>query len=125
MLIGVPKEIKNNEYRVALTPAGAEALTAAGHDLLIESAAGVGSGFTDDFYERAGVEITNSAEEVWLRAEMILKVKEPTPPEWPRMREGQVIFTYFHFAADEALTRPRAASDREALPTRGGGAPKI
>ncbi len=105
MLIGVPKEIKPDEYRVALTPAGAEMLTQAGHDLVVETNAGVGSGFTDDFYEAAGAEIVDTAEEVWARAEMIMKVKEPIEPEWPRMREGQVLFTYFHFAADEALTR--------------------
>lgn len=105
MLIGVPKEIKPEEYRVALTPAGAEMLTQAGHDLVIERGAGLGSGFTDDFYENAGAEILHTAEEIWAEAEMIMKVKEPIAPEWPRMREGQVIFTYFHFAASEELTR--------------------
>jgi alanine dehydrogenase len=105
MLIGVPREIKTNEYRVALTPAGAEALAVGGHDVLVESGAGDGSGFTDDFYAAAGAEIVDTAEEVWARAEMIMKVKEPIEPEWPRMRPEQVLFTYFHFAASEALTR--------------------
>jgi len=105
MVIGVPREIKTHEYRVALTPAGAEALTAAGHTVILEAEAGVASGFTDDFYHRAGVDVVETAAEVWARAEMIMKVKEPIAPEWPHMRAGQVIFTYFHFAASEALTR--------------------
>ena len=105
MLIGVPKEIKPDEYRVALTPAGAEMLKQAGHDLIIETNAGLGSGFTDDFYENAGAEIVDTSDEVWARAEMIMKVKEPIKPEWPKIREGQVVFTYFHFAADEELTK--------------------
>lgn len=105
MLIGVPKEIKPDEYRVALTPAGAEMLTQAGHELVVEKGAGLGSGFTDDFYENAGATILDTADEVWAKAEMIMKVKEPIAPEWPRMREGQVIFTYFHFAAAEDLTK--------------------
>ena len=105
MLIGVPKEIKPDEYRVALTPAGAEMLTRGGHQVIVEKTAGVGSGFTDDFYEHAGAEIVDTSDEVWQRAEMIMKVKEPIRPEWPKMREGQVLFTYFHFAADEDLTR--------------------
>jgi alanine dehydrogenase len=105
MLIGVPKEIKPDEYRVALTPAGAEMLTGAGHELVVEKGAGLGSGFTDDFYEKAGATILESADEVWSKAEMIMKVKEPIAPEWPRMRPDQLIFTYFHFAASEELTR--------------------
>lgn len=105
MLIGVPKEIKPDEYRVALTPAGAEMLTQSGHEIVVEAGAGLGSGFTDDFYENAGATILDTADEVWAKAEMIMKVKEPIAPEWPRMRSGQVIFTYFHFAASEELTR--------------------
>ena len=105
MLIGVPKEIKPDEYRVALTPAGAEMLVGAGHELVIEKGAGLGSGFTDDFYEDAGATILETAEGVWAKADMIMKVKEPIEPEWPRMRADQVIFTYFHFAASEELTR--------------------
>ncbi|HCK91327.1 MAG TPA: alanine dehydrogenase, partial [Gemmatimonadetes bacterium] len=105
MLIGVPKEIKADEYRVALTPAGAEMLSEDGHDVVMESGAGLGSGFTDDFYAEAGVKVLDTAEEVWAQAEMIMKVKEPIHQELPYMRDGQVIFTYFHFAADESLTR--------------------
>jgi len=105
MVIGVPKEVKREEYRVALTPAGVESLAQAGHAVLIEGGAGLASGFTDDFYQGAGAEIVSGADEIWSRAEMILKVKEPVAEEWPRMRRGQVIFTYFHFAASEALTR--------------------
>jgi alanine dehydrogenase len=105
MLIGVPKEIKPDEYRVAVTPAGAEMMTRAGHRLVVEANAGVGSGFTDDYYEQAGAEIVDGADDVWSRAEMVMKVKEPIEPEWPRIRDEQIVFTYFHFAADEALTR--------------------
>ncbi|NNM31709.1 MAG: alanine dehydrogenase [Gemmatimonadetes bacterium] len=104
MLIGVPKEIKNNEYRVALTPAGAEALIQAGHTVMIQSRAGQESGFTDDFYEGAGVRVVETAEEVWGEAEMIMKVKEPIEPEWPLIRKDQLLFTYFHFAASQPLT---------------------
>ncbi|HUF75052.1 MAG TPA: alanine dehydrogenase [Longimicrobiales bacterium] len=105
MIIGVPKEIKPDEYRVAVTPAGAEMLAQAGHRLVIERGAGVGSGFTDDFYEAAGATLCDGPDEVWAEAEMILKVKEPLEPEWPRMRPGQVVFTYVHFAASAELTR--------------------
>lgn len=105
MLVGVPTEVKNNEYRVAATPAGVEALVAAGHEVLVQAGAGLESGFTDDFYRRSGAEIAAAAEEVWARAEMILKVKEPVESEWPCLREGQVVFTYFHFAASRALTQ--------------------
>ncbi|MEX2472435.1 MAG: alanine dehydrogenase [Gemmatimonadota bacterium] len=105
MLIGVPREIKSDEYRVALTPAGAEDLARAGHEIVVEAGAGLGSGFTDDFYEHAGARVVDTAQEVWAVSEMILKVKEPIEPEWPLMRPGQVLFTYFHFAASEDLTR--------------------
>lgn len=110
MIIGVPKEIKTNENRVALVPAGAETLTAHKHTVLVEKGAGLGSGFSDEAYVRAGARIVDTAEEVWARAEMIVKVKEPIAPEWPRMRKDQVIFTYFHFAADEELTRAHMKS---------------
>ncbi|MGE0355204.1 MAG: alanine dehydrogenase [Gemmatimonadales bacterium] len=105
MIIGVPKEIKTNENRVALVPAGCEALVAAGHTVYLERGAGTGSGFADEAYTSVGGKILATADEVWAKAEMIMKVKEPIAPEWPRMRKGQVIYTYFHFAADEALTR--------------------
>ncbi|MBV9879913.1 MAG: alanine dehydrogenase [Gemmatirosa sp.] len=110
MLIGVPKEIKTNENRVALVPAGAEALVSSGHRVIVETGAGDGSGFSDADYTAVGAEIGATADAVWAAAEMIMKVKEPIEPEWPRMRRGQTIFTYFHFAADERLTRAHLAS---------------
>jgi alanine dehydrogenase len=105
MLIGAPKEIKREEYRVSVTPAGVEALTHGGHRVVVEKGAGLASGFTDNFYAAAGAELAEGPDDIWARADLILKVKEPIEPEWPRMRRGQVIFTYFHFAASEALTR--------------------
>jgi alanine dehydrogenase len=104
MLIGVPKEIKTAENRVALVPGGVEALVQAGHTVYVEQGAGDGSGFQDAAYETAGAEILGTAAEVWQRSEMIMKVKEPIASEWPHMRRGQLIFTYFHFAAAEDLT---------------------
>ena len=104
MKIGVPKEIKTNENRVALVPAGAEALIAAGHSVMIEKGAGEGSGFLDSTYTSVGATVGANADAVWREADMIMKVKEPIKVEWPRMRKGQVIFTYFHFAADKDLT---------------------
>ncbi len=104
MIIGVPKEIKNNENRVALIPAGALALTERGNTVYIETTAGEGSGFPDEAYIEAGAQILGTADEVWEKAEMIMKVKEPIAEEYPRIRENQVVFTYFHFAADEKLT---------------------
>jgi alanine dehydrogenase len=110
MKIGVPKEIKTNENRVALVPAGAEALVAAGHAVIVERSAGEGSGFPDDVYTKAGARIGPDPDAVWRDADMIMKVKEPIKPEWPRIRRGQTIFTYFHFAADEELTRAHLKS---------------
>jgi len=104
MIVGVPKEIKPDEYRVAMIPVGVEELTRAGHKVLIQREAGLGSGISDDEYREAGAEIIDSAEQIWRQAEMIVKVKEPLPEEWPSMQPGQVVFTYFHFAADRALT---------------------
>jgi alanine dehydrogenase len=105
MIVGVPKEIKTNENRVALVPAGAESLASDGHTLLVEQGAGLGSGFSDDAYRAVGAQVVATADEVWAKAELILKVKEPIESEWPRMRKGQVLFTYFHFAASEPLTK--------------------
>jgi alanine dehydrogenase len=102
--IGVAKEIKSDEYRVALTPAGARELVQGGHEVLVETAAGDGSSFFDADYQRAGARIV-SVEDVWGESELLLKVKEPIASEYPRMREGLVLFTYLHIAADEALTR--------------------
>ena len=105
MIVGLPKEIKDNEYRVGLTPAGARALKDAGHQILVETNAGEGSGFENSLYERAGATIIDSADEVWAKAEMIVKVKEPIAVEYPRMRDGQLLFTYLHLAPDRELTR--------------------
>ncbi|MFL5488897.1 MAG: alanine dehydrogenase [Gemmatimonadaceae bacterium] len=104
MKIGVPKEIKTNENRVALVPAGAESLVAAGHNVMIEKGAGDGSGFPDSAYTSVGATVGANADAVWREADMIMKVKEPIKVEWPRMKKGQLIFTYFHFAADKELT---------------------
>jgi alanine dehydrogenase len=105
VIIGLPKEIKDNEYRVGLTPAGVRALTDAKHHVLVEKDAGAGSGFEDELYERAGATILESADDVWAQGEMIVKVKEPIAPEYPRMREGQLLFTYLHLAPDKELTK--------------------
>ncbi|HZO91318.1 MAG TPA: alanine dehydrogenase [Chthonomonadaceae bacterium] len=105
MIVGVPKEIKDNEYRVALVPAGAEALVEAGHTVLVEAGAGLGTGIEDAEYREAGAEIVADHEAIFARAELILKVKEPLPSEYGLLRKGQAVFTYFHFAADEELTR--------------------
>ncbi len=105
VIIGVPKEIKDNEYRVSLTPGGAESLIHAGHRVLVEQGAGAGSGFSDDDYLQGGAEIADTAAEVWAGAEMILKVKEPLPSEYDHLRPGLLLFTYLHLAAGEALTR--------------------
>ncbi len=105
MIVGVPKEIKPDEYRVAMTPAGVEELTRNSHQVLIQSGAGAGSGISDEQYAAEGAEIVADEPEVWARADLVVKVKEPLPNEWPLMRPGQTVFTYFHFAADEALTR--------------------
>jgi alanine dehydrogenase len=105
MLIGIPKEVKTDEYRVAMIPVGVEELTRRGHQVLIEAGAGQGSGISDDQYAQHGAEIVTAAENIWRRADLIVKVKEPVAQEWPRMRPRQMVFTYFHFAADEALTK--------------------
>ncbi len=105
MIVGVPKEIKTREYRVGMTPAIAKAYITAGHTVLIEKSAGEGAGLPDSEYERVGAKIVKSADEVWKRAEMIVKVKEPVEPEYSRMQEGQIIYTYFHLAAVPELAK--------------------
>lgn len=105
MIVGVPREIKADEYRVAMLPIGVEELRRAGHDVLVERGAGQGSGLTDAEYEAAGATLVNSHEDVFAAADLVVKVKEPLPSEWPLLRPGQILFTYFHFAADEELTR--------------------
>lgn len=104
MIIGVPKEIKNNEYRVGLVPGGVRTLTAAGHDVLIQKGAGDGSGIPDSDYQRAGAELLESIEDVYDRAEMIVKVKEPLPAEYGLIKENQILFTYLHLAPAPELT---------------------
>jgi len=105
MIVGVPREIKSDEYRVAMLPVGALELSQAGHTVLIEAGAGQGSGIADAQYHAAGATIVNEAAHIWADAEFVVKVKEPQPSEWPLLKPGQVLFTYFHFAADLALTR--------------------
>jgi alanine dehydrogenase len=105
MIVGVPREIKTDEYRVAMIPVGVEELTRAGHKVLIQAGAGQGSGISDEEYAANGAEIVVATEAIWKTADLIVKVKEPLADEWPLMRSGQMVFTYFHFAADEPLTR--------------------
>ena len=104
MIIGVPKEIKNNENRVGMTPAGVAELVKKGHTVYIQTNAGANSGFTDDVYQAVGAKILPSIDEVYAIADMIVKVKEPIEPEYKLIKKGQVVFTYFHFAADRVLT---------------------
>lgn len=103
MIVGVPSEIKSDEYRVAMIPVGVEELTRAGHKVLVQAGAGTGSGISDERYAESGAEIVPDAATIWKRSEMIIKVKEPLSDEWPSMQAGQVVFTYFHFAADEKV----------------------
>src|SRR5712691_5702589 len=95
MIVGVPSEIKTDEYRVAMIPVGVEELTRAGHKVLIQAGAGQGSGISDEQYRQNGADIVANAEDVWRHADLIVKVKEPLPIEWPLMRHGQIVFTYF------------------------------
>jgi alanine dehydrogenase len=105
MIVGVPKEIKNNENRVALTPAGTQEFVKRGHTVYVEATAGVGSGFSDEEYTKAGAKMIPTADEVFNLAEMIIKVKEPIEQEYKLIRKEQLVFTYFHFASYEPLTR--------------------
>lgn len=105
MLVGIPKEIKDNENRVSTTPAGVAEYVADGHQVIVERDAGVGSGITDDEYREAGAEIVDSGRDVWGRADLVVKVKEPIAPEYQLMRSGQILYTYLHLAAEEHLTR--------------------
>jgi alanine dehydrogenase len=130
MIVGVPREIKNNEYRVGLVPAGVKALVDAGHTVLVEKSAGDGSGIADSEFQKAGGKIVDTADEVWAGAEMIVKVKEPIEPEYPRMREGQILYTYLHLAPDNRLTQEML--DRgvtgvayETITDRNGGLPLL
>ena len=130
MLIGCPKEIKPQEFRVGLTPAAATEAVAHGHSVIVETSAGAGSGFPDAEYVAAGAEIVATAEEVFARAEMIVKVKEPQAVERAMLREGQLLFTYLHLAPDPEQTRDLLASGAtciayETVTDRAGGLPLL
>jgi len=115
MYIGIPKEIKNNENRIAITPAGVMTLRKAGHDVMVERMAGVGSGFTDEDYAQAGAELVDQAEVLWHRADMIMKVKEPLASEYGYFRPGLILFTYLHLAAEPALAEALKAAKVTAI----------
>lgn len=130
MIVGVPKEIKVHEYRVAITPAGTRELVNQGHDVVVETGAGDGSSISDDEFRQAGAVIAPTADDVWARAELLLKVKEPIAAEYHRMREGLVVFTYLHLAADKALTlelmkRKVTAIAYETVQDASGGLPLL
>ena len=110
MRVGIPTEIKNNEYRVAITPAGVAELVHRGHEVIIQSGAGEGSAITDADFKRVGAQLINSADQVWEEAELLLKVKEPIEPEYSRLRKGQTLFTYLHLAASKPCTDALLAS---------------
>lgn len=115
MLIGVPTEVKNNEFRVALTHGGVTELVRRGHQVMVQAGAGVGSGFTDEQYRTAGAELVEDPDELWKRAELLLKVKEPVAEEYHRLRQGQVLFTYLHLAASPECTRAVLESGTTAI----------
>ena len=110
MIIGVPREIKQDEYRVAMLPVGVEELCRRGHRVLVEAGAGLGSGLADHEYLRQGAEMVSGSDEIFAQADLVVKVKEPQESEWPLIREDQTLFTYFHFAADEPLTNAMLSS---------------
>jgi alanine dehydrogenase len=130
VIVGLPKEIKDNEYRVGLTPAGVRALSDGNHQVIVERSAGEGSGFDDALYQRAGAQIIDSADDVWAKADMIVKVKEPIEPEYLRMRDDQLLFTYLHLAPDRRLTeqliqRKVTGIAYETITDRRGGLPLL
>jgi alanine dehydrogenase len=130
MQVGIPTETKNNEFRVAITPSGVAELTQRGHEVLIQAGAGEGSAITDCEFKAAGALLIDTAEEVWAEADLVLKVKEPTPIEYPHMRRGQTLFTYLHLAASRACTDALLASATtsiayETVQTTGGALPLL
>ncbi|WIW95630.1 alanine dehydrogenase [Altererythrobacter rubellus] len=130
MLVGVPKEIKNHEYRVGLTPEAAREYIVCGHSVIVESGAGLGITKTDDDYRAIGAEIVDTAEEIFARAEMVVKVKEPQPNEWVQLREGQILFTYLHLAPDPEQAKGLMESGvsavaYETVTDRDGGLPLL
>ena len=124
MRVGVPKEVKNHEYRVAITPVGVHELVSHGHEVFVEKDAGVGSQIPDEEFVAAGATILDTADDVWGDAEMVLKVKEPVAEEYHRMREGLVLFTYLHLAADRPLTEELVSARSPASPTRPCSCPR-
>ena len=124
MKVGVPKEVKNREYRVALTPIGVHELVQHGHEVVVEKTAGEGSQIGDEEYVAAGATMLDTADDVWGSAEMILKVKEPIAEEYARMREGQTLFTYLHLAADKPLTGSCWRARSPPSPTRPCSCPR-
>ena len=110
MRIGVPTEVKNNEFRVALTPSGVHDLVSHGHEVTVQAGAGIGSGFSDADFVEAGAQVVESAGDVWARSELVLKVKEPQPSEFSYLRDDLVLFTYLHLAAEAELTRALCAA---------------
>jgi alanine dehydrogenase len=130
MLIGVPKEIKNHEYRIGLTPAGARELVANGHQVIVQRDGGKSIGLTNEMYQKAGAEIVDGAEEIFARADMIIKVKEPQPNECKMLRKGQILYTYLHLAPDPEQTKALVASGvtaiaYETVTDRNGGLPLL
>ena len=115
MIVGVPKEVKSDEYRVGMLPVGVEELRRAGHQVLVEAGAGLGSGLPDHAYLQSGAELVAGPEELFAKSELVIKVKEPQASEWPLMRPGQMLFTYFHFAADRSLTNSVLATGATAV----------
>ena len=130
MIVGTPREIKNHEYRVGLTPASVRELVAAGHQVLVESGAGAGAGLDDDQYRAAGARLVDSAAELYARAELVVKVKEPQPAECALLRPEQILFTYLHLAPDRVQTEALLASGAtciayETVTAPGGGLPLL
>ncbi|MEP7092357.1 MAG: FAD-dependent oxidoreductase, partial [Nocardioidaceae bacterium] len=130
MKVGVPKEVKNHEYRVAITPIGVHELTERGHEVYVEEGAGIGSSIPDEAFVAEGAAMLATADDVWGTAEMVLKVKEPVAEEYARMREGQTLFTYLHLAADKRLTdelvaRKVTAIAYETVQLASGGLPLL
>ena len=123
MLVGVPREVKNHEYRVAITPAGVHELVRHGHQVFVADAGGHGLVDPDADYTAAGAQILGSADDVWAAGDLILKVKEPIAAEYPRLREGQTLFTYLHLAADKALTEELMAAGSPGSPTKPSSCP--
>ena len=129
MRIGVPREIKVEEYRVGLTPASVREYVAQGHDVIVEQGAGLGIGAGDDIYRSAGAAIVDTAAEIFATADMVVKVKEPQPTEWRQLRENQILFTYLHLAPDAAQTKgfshPGTAIAYETVTDAHGGLPQL